>query len=147
MHLDLRGALAGVDGMRAKGKALGKVFRELKPIVRADQRDHAKQQAGPDGRWQKRAVSTLASFKRGKSGRRLTKRPLGKLVQAVTYKASRFGVIAESRVPWSGVHQWGGTVGRGSVIPARPFLWISEKLLKAAADAIEAQVIAGFRGR
>lgn len=147
MQLDLRGVTAGIDGMRSRGKALGQVFRALKPVVREDQREHAKTQSGPDGRWAKRAPSTLQKFARGKSGRRLVRRPLGKLVSAVAYKASRLGVIAESLVKWSGAHQWGGKVGRGSVLPDRPFLWISEKLLKKTADAIEKHALAGFGGR
>ncbi|MDQ3295077.1 MAG: phage virion morphogenesis protein [Myxococcota bacterium] len=128
--------------MSRRGKMLGQVFRDLKKPMRLDQREHAKDRSGPLGSWAARAPTTLAKLRSG--GRRLRKRPLGRLTTAVTYRATRTGLMAESRVAWSGVHQEGGRVGRGSVIPARPFLWISDELLRKAEDAVTSAILLAF---
>lgn len=142
--LDAREVERGFDRMSKTGRSqLGSAFKTIRPHMKVDQRDHASKQAGPESQWPPRAPSTTAKMR---SARR-RRRPLGRLVGAVTYQASAAGVFATSRVPWSGVHQYGGKVGRGSVIPARPFLWISDKLLEIAMGVIGRHVVASFGGR
>lgn len=121
------------DAMIRRGRNLGQAFRVIKPEMRADQRDHARAGEGPEGAWEPLAQSTLE--KRASMGR-LRRRPLGRLTAAVTYAASKDGVIARSKVPWSGAHQDGAVVGRGSHLPARPFLWLSDKLISKAKEVI-----------
>ena len=58
--------------------------------------------------------------------------------------ASRTSLRGESRVPWSGIHQDGGTAGRGSRIPARPFLWMSEEFLRLATDRIGNRLVVAY---
>lgn len=142
--LDASDFVLGIRKMRERGKHLTRVMREIKPDMRADQRDHAKARSGPESKWAPRAKSTIERFGRSKTGRRLSPRPLGKLLSAITYTAGRSGVVAESRVSWSGIHQWGGTAGRGAKIPARPFLWLSASLVANAAAKVRDYVLAGF---
>lgn len=153
LELDARPVLAGFDDMRRASRELGSVFREIRPVMRADQKDHASKAAGPDGKWAPRAASTLGRMSRGSRRfkgtrrRKLSRRPLGRLVTAVTYSASKAGVFATSRVAWSNVHQEGGRVGRGARLPARPFLWISDSLADTAARAIAEHVAGAMGGR
>lgn len=110
-------------GLAAMGdpKLAADIARDLKKPLRADQRDHARQQEGPDGKWPKRKLG----------GRR---RVLGKLPAAIKVTARGSMVSAVSRASWSGAHQDGAVVGRGARLPARPFLWLSNELLELAHD-------------
>lgn len=153
LTLDASSAFAGLDRMAKQGRSLGKAFRILKPDLRADQKDHAAKAAGPDGAWAPRATGTSGRLTRGsrrylgKTRRKSTRRPLGRLVTQVTYMASNAGVFATSRVPWSGVHQEGGRVGRGAVIPARPFLWLSDRIVERASEVLARIVAYAMEGR
>lgn len=143
VSVDVRDVERSFDAMERRGKQLGQAFRVIKGEMRDDQRDHASKQEGPGGSWAPRAASTAAKMR---SIGRAKKRQLGRLTSAVTYKATADGVVAVSRAPWSGVHQEGGTAGRGSKIPARPFLWISERLASKAIVVIERLILSSFGG-
>lgn len=101
-------------------------FRAVAPIARADQRDHAKRQEGPEGKWDKRAPAT-------RGGRR--RRVLGRLPGAIKVTVHPDAVTITSRVAWSGAHQDGDRVGHGAQLPERPFLWWSEAFLEDAEEA------------
>lgn len=147
--VDLSETERAMAAVQRRGRALGEAFRTIRPHMRADQKEHAAKQTGPESTWPSRAPSTVERGRASGSGRRrrLARRPLGKLTHAVTYQATRSGVFATSRVPWSNVHQTGGRVGRGSVIPARPFLWVSDRLLTIAVGVVERVLEAAWRGR
>ena len=140
--LDPSNVERSLDAMQRRAKALGGAWRLIKGEMREDQRDHAKSASAPDGKWPPRAAATLEKAK--SKGR--ARRTLGKLPTSTTYTATSSGAQARSRVPWSGVHQEGGTVGRGSVIPARPFLWISDNLIDRATLIITRRILAEFGG-
>jgi phage gpG-like protein len=140
VEVDTRAVDRAIDEMLRAGRNLGPAFRQAKPIMRADQREHAKRKEGPDGRWPARAPASR-SYSKGK--RRRTRKLLGKLPIATTYAATSTGIRAYSRVPWSGVHQYGGRVGRGANVPARPFLWISDSLLAKVTAIFSSHVIGG----
>lgn len=96
------------------------VARALRKPVRQDQTNHARAQEGPDGAWPAR---------RTPSRRRI----LGRLPGAIRMEVRGPVIAATSKVAWSGAHQDGPTrVGRGAVVPARPFLWLSDELLALA---------------
>ncbi len=137
---DMSDVERGLDSLKARGRALAGAFRELVPAMREDQRDHAKSQAGPDGRWPPRAPSTR------KSHGNMPRRPLGKLSTAVSYRAGSMGASAESRIAWSGVHQDGGKVGNKATLPARTFLWISDRFLDFTVDVLGAKLVRAFGG-
>lgn len=130
----------GLSAMERRSKQLGPTFQSLKAPMRDDQKEHAKQKVGPDSSWPPRLPSTIASHKK------LPRKLLGRLPTAVSYKATGYSVTAESLVKWSLAHQEGGTVGRGARLPARPFLWISDKLLEVAAEALTKALAAAFGG-
>lgn len=135
----------GLDAMERRAHALGPAFAEIKSAMKLDQREHRDDQAGPDGKWSPRAASTIAMAKQ--RHKRLPRRVLGKLPTAVAYKSTALGAVGESRVKWSLSQQDGGRVGRGAVLPARPFLWISDKLLAAAAEIVDRKLAEAWGGR
>ncbi len=153
--VDIRDADEGLAAM--EHVRLAPVFKELGKPLRDDQRDHAKKQEGPEGSWPKRSAHTAAriasarrSARRKKDRtakkRRLPRKILGRLPTAISMKTSASGVVIESKVAWSGIHQEGGTAGRGARIPARPFLWISERFLDLAAEKLAKAGVRAFLG-
>lgn len=131
----------GFDAMERRAGMLGDAFRQLKKPMRADQRSHSKQKEGPDGAWPAR--KRLGSGTK-KARRRNARKLLGRLPNAIVVKSYRSAVVAQSRASWSSVHQEGGRVGRGAVVPRRQFLWISDELLKTAADVVGEHVVEAF---
>jgi hypothetical protein len=144
LSLDARETERLFADMAKRGHSPGKAFRRIRPHMRKDQRDHAARREGPESAWPKRAASTLAKMGRSKSGRRLVRRPMGKLTTAVAYSASDKGVFGESRVPWSLAHYARTRVGHGAILEARPFLWISDSLTRIASRLL-ADYVAGGR--
>lgn len=144
LSLDEREAEKLFRDMAQRGHSPGEAFRKIRPHMRKDQRDHAARREGPEASWPKRAPSTMQRMKRSATGRRIVRRPLGKLLTAVTYTASNEGAFARSRVDWSGAHQHGARIARGHVLPARPFLWISDHLTRVASRLL-ADYVAGGR--
>ncbi len=69
---------------------------------------------------------------------------LGLLPGGIYFNASPVSVQARSPVKWAGVHNVGGRVGHGAVIPARPFIFFSPPFMKRAHDEIVAFVVAGW---
>lgn len=137
--VDFADAFRGINAMGQRAVLLP-AMKALKAPMRLDQREHAKAKIGPEGGWAPRTQATLAQHRKKK----LPSRILGRLPTAVSYLATGLSVVGESRVAWSSVHQDGGTAGHGAKIPARPFLWISEKLLGIAVNALEGAVLAAF---
>jgi hypothetical protein len=130
--------------MQRRARQLGPAFQELKKPLRLDQRDHAKKRHGPDTLWAPRAASTTARLLTG--GHR-PKKLLGRLPTAVSYTASATGVRGVSRAKWSAAQQDGATVGHGSRLPARPFLWISDEMLTKAEDVIGGALVRAYGGQ
>jgi phage gpG-like protein len=143
LSLDDRETQALFRAMEKRGRAPGEAFRKIRPHMRKDQREHAARREGPESSWPRRAPSTIAKSARSKTGRRIVRRPLGKLPSAVTYFANDRGAFAKSRVRWSGAHQHGARIARGHVLPARPFLWISDSLTRIAGRLLADYVTGG----
>lgn len=140
LRLDLGPVERAFSAMERRARALGPVFSSLKAPMRADQAEHQASQMGPDGKWPVRSDATLEKIRsQGRRGR-----PLGRLPSSTSYSAGDFGVVGKSRVPWSGAHQDGARVGKGSVLPARPFLWLGRDLLLRAQGAIERALVEAF---
>lgn len=106
-----------------------KVFSSARKPSRADQRDHAKKQESPRGRWAQLASSTVERRSQS-SKRRRSRRLLGKLPAALVMKHDADKLTIRSRTSWGHIHQLGGNGGKGARIPARPFLWISPQLIR-----------------
>lgn len=137
--VDVREVDRAIDEMLDAGHKLGPAFRKAKPVMRLDQRDHAKKQMGPGGRWPARAKSTARKLR--SKGKR--PRLLGKLPISTTYVATKTGVRGLSRVSWSNAHNQGARVGRGSVLPKREYLWISDDLLTKVTAIFSEHIVEG----
>lgn len=111
-------------------------WKLAKVPLREDIRDHRKRQEGPGGTWPARAAATKE--RAGRNGR--ARRLLGRLPTALTIQSTRAMVAARSRVAWSDVHRTGGTVGRGSSLPVRDFLWASKDALELIALIVQARL-------
>lgn len=118
-------------------------WREVRKPFRADLADHRKRREGPDGPWAPRASST----KTRTSGRKRARRLLGRLPTAIVVKTDRGKLTATSRVRWSAIHQDGGRAGHGARIPARTFLWASERFLELAGGAVARRIARLIEGR
>ncbi len=59
---------------------------------------------------------------------------LGRMSSTLLALAKRNEAIAESRVPWSGIHNHGGTAGNGARIPARPFLVLTPESIQVLTE-------------
>lgn len=133
--VDMRDVMRGLDAIYARGRDTRPVLASLRVPARRDQAAHGKAQSGPDGRWKPRAASTTEG--RSKRRRKIRRRRLlGRLSTAVVTRVERGGLLVQSQIAWSEVHQSGGTVGRGAKIPARPFLWWSQEILDEVAARI-----------
>lgn len=111
-------------------------LRDLRRPLKADLSRHARAQAGPEGRWAPRARATVERARRSKDGIRV-RGPRRNLLNSLPRRTVKFRLegkrlVAYSVVKWSGIHQYGGTAGRGAKIPARPFLWISDPFYREA---------------
>lgn len=139
-------ATMGLDAMAKRSHQLEPAFQEIKTAMKVDQKEHREDESGPDGHWAPRKASTIAAAKSHHKGRLVPRKILGKLPTAVSYKALPLGVEGESRIKWSLTQQDGGPVGRGVVLPARPFLWISDKLSAKAEGIIAGKLVSAFGG-
>lgn len=81
---------------------------------------------------------------RKKAQRSLNRILSQKLVSGARFKSSRMEAKITSKVKWAGVHQEGGTVGKGSKIKAREFFYVGEELEKQAVKLIEKHVAGAF---
>lgn len=148
-----RALVKSLDDKARRSKQLASVFRRLRPHMIEDQKQHAQREEGPDGAWAPRAPATrerkrvFRQTKKKKGAVEATyftvNGTLGALPELVVARATGFTVFVKSMVRWASVHQEGGTVGRGSVIPARPFLWVSDELAQRAQKMIADFVMDG----
>lgn len=154
-NLDLDDVFEGLSAMSAAGKDMRPVFRKLVPIAEQDQKETKRKQEDESGRrWDRVARSTREkrlNKSRSRARRRGRKAPkrggtrlLGKLPTEVRIEFTSTTMLRESRIPWSNVHQEGGTVGRGSKIPARPHVYFSEPFLDRAAEEMRCHLIEAF---
>lgn len=141
-----------IDRMRRRGASFRPVLRELRGTLRTDLGIYAAHQESPDGKWPARAESTLERERRRTSGRkkntkrnrRKRRKLLGKLPRAINLLVGGKNLLVISKVPWSGVQQEGGKVGRGAVLPARPHIFISDTFFEHATKRCMEYVLAGW---
>lgn len=163
IDLDLSDLDRRIETAEARAKRLAPAFRDLRQPMRLDQREHAKNEAGPSAKWPPRSPMTEARRRQRNRGARTTKamrlisvakfrrratpkKILGRLPSAIDIIVGSTSVTARSRVPWSAAHMKGGRVGRGSRLPKRVFLWLSDRLIEKAREVIAAHVMKGLVG-
>lgn len=109
-----------------------RVLSDARGPARFDLNHHDRYEEGPDGKWPALAPSTVAAYARRAKGKRRRGKPhklLGRLPRALVSRVTANKLTVLSRVTkWSMAHQAGGIVGRGSRLPRRQFMWISDWL-------------------
>lgn len=141
VEIDISGFEAGAKGMRDVD--LTQTFRDMRGPLRRDQGAHHKAQEGPAGQpWAPLAPATIEA--RRKTGGR--QRLLGRLPRSLIVTAQQRSVEVEPRVPWSPAHHFGDVVGRRSLLPPRPFIYVSDELAEHARQAILDAYVAGWNG-
>lgn len=73
-------------------------------------------------------------------------RLLGRLPTSITAKLSRSMLQVYSRVPWAGVHNVGGSAGKGSNIPARTFLTLKDEDMDVLEQMLMDRAMLAFQG-
>ncbi len=129
---------------------LKQTFKEMQGPARFDQRDHDNKELAPDGSWPALHPSTVARRARMAKSKRRRAKPrklLGRLPKAMQNIVSAKSLIVRSRVKWSLAHQKGAIVGRGSRLPRRQFMWISDWLKGQARKLLEQTMMRVFHGR
>ena len=152
--VDDREVLAGLAEVARRGNDLRPVFKVMRPILAIDVREHFRaEDGGPDdgGHWAPRSAASAAriarmkgsSIRRGKRKGALTKRgqrrmgnQLGRLLGAYHFDVNAHMLRMSSRVPWASAQQLGATVGRGSKLPPRAFMWASPRVEKFYREAL-----------
>lgn len=160
-HVDISDVLQGLHAMQARGMDLRPVFRDVREQLKHDVEEHFEKKEGSDGSWPGLAPSTIerrrqmkgSVRRRGARKGELTKRGarrvgnlLGRFRRPNTYRffTSRQDLTMKARGGWAGLHQFGGVVGRGAVVPQREFLWASDKLIGAFGSALADHVHGGW---
>ena len=156
IELDLTQFDKATRRMIKAGANLKPVFQRKRKEFRADQKDHFKQQRASDGStWPKNSEATrekrlsrggrAAKFtKKGRLrkpvARRLNKVLSARLISGTKFKATKREMVLRSlrhALGWATVHQHGGVVGRGSRLPQREFLWVSDPFLRKFVEAAQ----------
>jgi phage gpG-like protein len=142
--LDIGDVEQGLAAMERRAHTLGPAFHALRKPLKLDQKAHAKEKRGPSAMWAPRAASTMARLRQGSHRAR---KLMGRLPSATRYTSDATSVSGTSKALWSGSHQDGDTVGHGSRLPARPFLWISDDMLTVAENTLGSALVRAYGGR
>lgn len=145
LSLDDREVRQGFRQMRRAGADLRPVLRQIRKPLRAELKEHAKSESGPDGAWPKRAPlderrarkRSLKSVTKGRGRKKRTEEVrmhqlLGKMPGLTTIRQRGQKLRAVNPIPWSAAHNEGAVVGRGSVVPQREFVFMSDDFLDLA---------------
>lgn len=127
---------------RGKGsaKALARRYAVLKEFERIAAGGGAIATSFADKRLEKSVGNLRARHERATA--KAQGKTLGRIASSIKSKVSETSVNVSSEIYWSGVHNDGGTAGRGAKIPKREFLAITDDDLKVLAKLIEDAVSA-----
>jgi phage gpG-like protein len=135
LEWDLSDLDEGLAAVIRRGKDFSPFFRKYSPRVRKHQKDHGREKEGPDGKWPKLSRSyRRAKTSRRKRGKPVARGTLGKLTKSHRITVNDFGIEIASPIKWANVHQEGGIVGKGREVPARPFLWWTQRFANETAN-------------
>lgn len=119
-----RGKLSSRAQAWAGGKAIGRLRAQL---ARAQAQAEQQRAAG-----QTRVRVSVGGERRKSASHKL----LGRVARQVIFRAGDTSVKVLSKVPWSGVHNDGGTAGHGARIPKRVFLEITSENEKVMREIV-----------
>ncbi len=125
-----------LDRVGRFGMDMGKIHEALRRPLMRDQREHRSKQTGPGGAWRPLSPFTIEKQKAQarRKGKRRPRLMLGKLPTAFKIEVTRQSLKLTSRVKWSGAHQEGNSADE---LPARPFFWLSPKVMREFVAIIE----------
>lgn len=165
VYVDLGGIDKAIGRAVRAGADLRPVWREFRKPMRKIQGEHITAQKGPDGvAWPGLAASTIkARLYRGGKAKKFTKkgrlrkgasRRLGKILSKRLPSRSRMKITRRSislhaRGRVRNIHQSGGLAGRRgrARIPARPYMYVDDKLAKAAFQRVSEHVASAFENK
>lgn len=162
LSFDLSDVDRRIETLEQRAKRLAPAFRQLARPLRVDQREHAKDERGPSGKWPARSPMTEARRRARNRGARTTramrtvalakfrrrptpKKILGRVPSAIQIVVGDLFVRGVYRVPWAGAHARGARVGRGVRLPKRVFNWLGEKLLETAREVLADHVMKDWK--
>lgn len=76
----------------------------------------------------------------------LSKPILSGLARSISSKATKKQVVIESRAEWAGVHNKGGSAGKGARIPRREFLALDQDDIRILCLMLEEYIVEAFEG-
>jgi phage gpG-like protein len=168
MEVDISDVTRGLNLMHLKAADLRPVFKDLRAVLKEEIAEHFEKNEGPEGPWEPRSrayVEKMTAKPRARSGwskkkgrmvfgttRRRRKgskwesRQLGRFrsVGAYQFHVEPQQLTMNAKGPWAGIHQFGGTAGKGANIPARPFLWVSDRFVDTFRRSLERHVLSGW---
>jgi len=159
MDLDLRDIDRATRRMLRRSRDLRRIWNRLKKPFRRDQKRHIVEQRGPDGsKFQGLATSTIQKKLTRKSYtqkgrlRKSAQRKLGrilsaKLVSRAKMKASAKELRITAKGEMTAAHQHGGVVGKGSRLPARPFMYVDDAMIKRLQSLASKGLAHAFEGK
>lgn len=139
VKVDDRSLQQGFLDVAEAARRLEAVFRRLVAPMRADQREHADKEEGPEGeKWPARKYEAQPKLF-AKAKRATKKQParhevfkfgglLGALPEMVQVRSLGASVWARHPIAWASAQAMGDVVGRGVRLPPRPFVYVSQQL-------------------
>lgn len=143
-----------LEGLRGISYGQFKRFHRLDKPMREDQKQHGRLKEDSDNKaWpaRRQAIRQRAGRRKGKpirpKGR--ARRLLGRLAAPGSWRKlqSRYSIVFQSRASYSEAHQDGARIGNGATLPAREFLYASDRFLDFAAEWLGDGVVYSFGGK
>jgi len=138
-RLDLGSAQRALDKLVQKTMRLRPAFLEIRELLIESTERRFKDERGPDGQpWSALSAMTLKSRKK-KASRFPTGilKQSGQMAENINGEATETSLIIGSPEVQSAIQQFGGTAGFGGVIPARPFLGLSDDDIRGITGILE----------
>lgn len=163
--LERRSYMRGLEAIVDRSRSVQRVLRRLKKPLKKQLLENAAAERSDEGRWKGRASKRTAKplVERGRT-RKASKRRgprsavrfidrgklLGSAPQKIKYSVRGGELKAESTirnkrgVKLGPILHHGAKVGRGSVIPPRPFLYLPKAFIPLAEDQLAEHVFGGW---
>ena len=97
----------------------------LSILVFQDIMDHFKKETGPKGKW--KSITRMGQILQDKGDLRKGLRPIETGRQ---FRVKKTGILWFTPVPYAKIHDEGGKMARGGIMPQRSFMWLSKKGLE-----------------
>lgn len=143
LERDIRRAKMRLGKGKGTQQSVDRRYAVLKEFERQVRGGTTQPSADKDDRRLQKSVSGLRG-RMDRAGIEAASKVLGKLAGSIKAKLGGGELVVSSRVPWAGVHNEGGQVGRGAKIPARPFLFVENEDLEVLGQIMLTRAIASL---